>query len=325
MRHTNSEEEVKFRLPLLASTKYLSAKSDNFGWLYDDKFVLSYLIDKKLLFRRMVFTCCLIHKKDNLTLEDEKNFLNDVVDYVKKEDLCDFIYKPQSNVIFKTYPEGADVVRWGSYIVDLTQSKDELFNSFNQKHRGAIRKAIKENIKVSTTQNIDEVYTLIKDTLDRQHSIHYPSLDYLNKLKKNLGDSVKFYISKKDNHLEGALVIIINDDRALCMYAGSVKKPIRGSINLLHYQAMLDMKELGVKIYDFVGARVDVDKESKYYGIQVFKRKFTQKMEQGYSFRVVIHPVKFKLFNLLAKTYLKANGYRYEDPIDSIGVIEKSS
>jgi hypothetical protein len=324
MKHTKNPKEIGINLPTLASKEYLLTKSDDFGWIYDNNFVLAYYIDIRLMFRRMVFTCCLIHKKDNLSLEDEKKFLDELVDYIRANDLCDFVYKPQSNVIFRTYPKGADVVKWGSYIVNLDVTKEELFNSFNQKHRGAIRKAIKENIKVYQTNNLDEVYNLIKDTLVRQHSIHYPTKDYLYKLKENLKDKVRFYVSKKDEKLEGALVLIINEDRALCMYAGSVKKPIRGSINILHYQAMLDMQKLGLKIYDFVGARLDLDKNSKFYGIQRFKKKFTKNMEVGYSFRVIIHPIKFKMFNLLAKVYLKAIGYDYEDPIDNIGKLESA-
>jgi lipid II:glycine glycyltransferase (peptidoglycan interpeptide bridge formation enzyme) len=318
MENIKIEEELKVSLPILASKRYLSTKSNEFGWLVDDNFILPYFIDKNLIFERMVFTYSLIPKKENLNLEDEKKFLDNMVDFVKANRLCDFIYKAQSNVIFNTYPKDSDVVEWGTYVVDITKEPDEIKKAFHRNHKGGINKAIRENIKVELTNNIQEVYESIKETLLRQKSIHYPSLEYIQKLKENLGDNVCFWVAKKDGIVQGSLITIVDNEWSYNMYAGSAKRPIKGSTILMQYYAMLEMKKRGVKYFDFVGARVNVQKGSKFESLQIYKERFGAKLIKGYSFRTIINPIKYQLFNFVAKNYLKLKGFNYEDPIDNI-------
>jgi len=318
MENIKIEDELNIKLPILASKEYLSIKSDSYGWLVDENFILPYFLDKNLIFTRMVFTYSLIPKKENLTPDDEKIFLDKMVDFVKEEKLCDFIYKAQSNVIFNAYPKDSDVVEWGSYVVDITKEPDEIKKAFHRNHKGGINKAIRESIEVTQTKDAKEVYESIKETLLRQKSIHYPSLEYIESLKDKLGDNVCFWVAKKDGVVHGSLITIIDNEWSYNMYAGSSPRPIKGSTILMQYYAMLEMKKRGVKYFDFVGARVNVQKGSKFESLQVYKQRFGAKLIKGYAFRTVINPAKFILFNLVAKSYLKLKGYRYEDPIDNI-------
>jgi hypothetical protein len=67
-----------------------------------------------------------------------------------------------------------------------------------------------------------------------------------------------------------------------------------------------------------MGARSCVEKGSKFEAIQKFKSRFGMHLKKGYAFRVVIHPLKFFLFNITVKSYFKLKGSSYVDPIDSI-------
>lgn len=323
INNVTSHWDIDMELPILAQEKYLKIKSDSFGWFVDDNYVLPYFLDKRLIFTRMVFTYALIPKKDNLTLANEKQFLDNMVDFVKKEKLCDFIYKAQSNVIFNVCPKESDCVKWGTYEVDLSLNQDELLKSFHGKHRNVIKKAEKDNVTIEVSTDIKKVQEIIADTMTRQHVIHFPSFEYLQNLSKAIPNNMICLIAMKDNIIQGVSVFIFDETRAYYMYGGSAVRPYTGSMNLLHFKAMLLFKEKKLKKYDFVGARIDLEKGSKYEGLDRFKSRFGTTLVQGYAFRTVVNPYKFRLFNIISKLYLKIKGYTYIDPIDSIGIIKK--
>ena len=304
-------------LPILGQQHYLTIKSSRYGWFATDTYLLPYFLDKRAIFTRMVFTTAAIARKENLSTEDEKFFLDQVVDYVKHHKLCDFIYKAQSNVVFHACPKESECVPWGTYEVDLNKSAEALFTSFNNKSRNAIRKARKENVTVQHTQDIDIVYTNIKETLQRQASLHYPSKAYLESLLK-LRDNALFLIARKENRIQGSLVLLYDREQGYAMYAGSIATPQVGSLDLLHYEAMLLLQSKGVNIYDFVGTRLHITKGSKQAGIDRFKRKFNPTLRKGIAFRTVINPLKYYLYLYLSKVYFALKGIRYNDPISQI-------
>jgi len=318
IKHIKKKSDLKIKLPILAREKYLQIKSPYYGWFVDENFILPYFIDKRLIFKRMIFSYGLIPLKSNLTLNDEKKFLENVIDYITDKKLCDFIYKAQSNVIFNVCPKGSDCVEWGSYIVDLSLSEDEILKNMHAKHRNVIRKAIKDNVRIVKENSIKTVYEIIADTMKRQKVIFYPSLDFLKNLATNLSSNIEFFSAYKDDKIQGAAVFIYDEENAFYMYGGSIQKPYIGSLNLLHYEAMKYFKSLGVKNYDFVGARINFEKGSKYEGLDRFKKRFGGELKKGYTFRYVVNPLKFKLFNIISKNYLKLKGFNYIDPIDSI-------
>ena len=305
-------------LPILAREEYLKTKSDRYGWFVDGDYVLPFFLDRKLFFTRMVFTEGLIDTSPHSSLEREKEFLDQVVRYVKSRDVCDFIYKAQSNVIFNVCPEGSQCVPWGTYLVDLTLSGDALLSSFDGKHRNVIKKAQKDGVVIETTTDIAQVYENIKATLDRQKSIHYPSLSYLQKLRSNLPNNSLFFRALKDGELQGTAIVIFDEKKGFYMYGGSAEKPYSGSLNLLQFEAMKYLQDRGAREYDLVGARIKVEPGSKYEGIQRFKSRFGARLVQGYAFRTVVHPVKFRAFNALTALYLRSRGYDYQDPIDQL-------
>jgi len=322
MKIEKNIQNISITLPILAQKKYLQIKSDKYGWLMNENFILPYFLDTRLIFTRMVFTYGLLPLKEGLSIEDEQNFLDEMVNFVKKEKLCDFIYKAQSNVILNCCPKSSDCVEWGTYEVDLTKNEEELLKSFHGKHRNVIKKAMKDGVEVLPITDIKLAQEIIAKTMIRQKVIHYPSLEFLEKLQTNLNDNLLILSSKKENVIQGVAIIIYDKEKAYYMYGGSVNKPYTGSMNLLHFEAMKILKEKKVLKYDFVGARLNFKKGSKYEGLDRFKSRFGGTLIKGYAFRYVVNPIKFKLFNILSKTYLKLKGYEYVDPIDSIGKIK---
>ena len=85
------------------------------------------------------------------------------------------------------------------------------------------------------------------------------------------------------------------------MHGGSIPKPQAGSTNLLQWEAIRLFRRLGVRQYDFVGARTDPKKGSKIEGIMRFKRRFGGQLIQGYMWKYPFRPFKYYLYSLAAR------------------------
>jgi len=300
------DKDFKSLLPIVASKEFLSSKSDKFGWFINDNFILPYIIEQKFIFKRLIFTYSIIKINDkNIS---QKEFLNEVVKLSKTLDI-DFVYQPYAFAIFKEVPNNCTFIPFGTYQVDLTKSEDELFKNLHSKHRNVIRKALKNKLIISTN-NKDESYNLIKDTLIRQQQ-PYMSKDAINNLENKLNNNICFYTIKNNNFLEGSAIIIYNKHEAYYLLAGSSIKTSAGAMNLLIWQIMLDMKNLDVKTFDFVGARINPQVGSKFEGIQRFKSRFGSTLKMGYLWKIPIKPFKYKLFRFVTWSYYKLKNKSY--------------
>ncbi|WP_084683704.1 lipid II:glycine glycyltransferase FemX [Psychromonas hadalis] len=308
---------MDMELPVFAKEGYLKAKSSSFGWLVSDSFILPYIIVKKLIFKRLIFTSTpirLLKASD----EQEALFLSEAINFLKENKLCDFIGKAQSNCVFKNVPEHISTVPWGSYLLDLTKSEDEIISGYHKKHRNVVKKAEKEGASVVFNDSIDVVYNNIKETLDRQNAPYFPSLDFLTNLKKDIPDNLLLASVYQNEILQGTAVILFDGECGYYLYGGSTPRPATGSVNYLQHRIMLHLKSLGLSKYDFVGARITVQPGSKFEGIQRFKSRFGCQLETGYAFNVIFSPIKFKLYNFTAKLYLRLKGIEYKDPIEEL-------
>ncbi len=317
LMRSNVEKHCK-NLPVLAKEGMLKSRSDDWGWFVSDKFILPFYIDKRLIFKRMVFTTECHKLDDSATLEEEKTFLNNVVDYCKENTDIDFIAKAQSNAVFRTFPDGSDYVEWGTMVVDLNKSEDELFASFERKCRNIIRKSIDLGTTVEETDDVKLIYECIRDTLRRQNSPYLAQYKFFEELKNNLKDNVKFYIAKNKDTLQGVSVVLFDDKDGYYYYSGTAENSVPGSINLLQFEIMKDLMKKGIKKYDLVGVRLNVKKDSKYAAIRRFKERFKPELIEGFAFRVVLKPLKYAIFNVMIKIYFALKGMRYIDPIDQI-------
>jgi hypothetical protein len=307
----NSDKQIKQYLPIFATKDFLEIKSSEYGWIVDDKYILSYYIDRRSIFSKLVFTNETISIDSKVNMKDEKLFLNSVVEKVKELNV-DLISQPLASVVFKKTPDNSKSIKWGSYVIDLTISEDNIMKNIHSKHRNVIRKAIKDGVIIEETRDIEIIYNNIKETMQRQNRA-YPSMDDLNKIK----DFTAFFIAKKDDVVQGCSVLPFNLFGAIYLYGGSVSRPYNGSLNFMHYKAMLILKEKGVTQYDFMGARPNVEVGSKLEGIQRFKSRFGGVLKEGYLWKHELNPTKVFFMNLLQKIIFSLKGKVYSgDAID---------
>ena len=206
-----NDESFKSFLPIFATKEFLKIKSNHYGWIKNNNFILPFYIDKRGIFSKLVFTTQTIKTKND-SAQDENDFLNEAILKIKEMKI-DYIGQPLANCLFETYPKDSKYITWGSYIVDLTQSEDEILKNMHSKHRNVIKKAIKEGVIIEESDDIDMIFNILKDTMERQNR-PYVLKEQLIKLKK----ISKFYIAMKDNVVQGCAVLPYNSFGAYYLY-----------------------------------------------------------------------------------------------------------
>lgn len=311
--------------PIFASEQYLHSISDEYGWLCGFKnkrmqFVLPFVIKKKLIFRYLEFQTSTLYMDNSLTVQEERTFLNEVVNYFRKNSSIDFIKQPSTSVVFNIVPDQSIYAPFGSYVIDLTLSEEELWNKVHSKHRNVIRRAEKDQVHIVRDKTYAMLaYDMIYKTMARSNMSFY-SRDYYKDILSGLNKNIEVFIAFKDNVPQGCAVIPYSSHCAYYLLGGSVEHPSLGAMNLLHWEAMKYFKAMGVCLYDFVGARIIPPKGSKLEGIQRFKNRFGSTMKQGYLWKAPIRNWKYYLFRILLQIKKKT---KTVDVIEQEGLSNK--
>lgn len=303
MRITKELIDLNSSLSALGLPNYLKAMNGclDYGYFVDNNCVLPYIIRKRVFIKYMQFTSPVIGAQ---SIEEEKIFLNSVVKYVREKMNVDFLESINTS-IFNTFPDESEYCKFGSYIIDLSKSEDELFSGLHSKHRNVIRKAQKDGLIVLFgNEYMLDCFNLINETFSRQ-GVLAPKIEYIKRLAK-LNENVSFVIVKSKDKIEGCAIFIWNKDHS-CYYlhGGSVQNSHGGAMNLLHWDTILRMKTNGVKYYDFVGGRLNPDEGSRLEGIQRFKSRFGGDFHVGYLWKVTISRFKTSFYLFLLKIYFE--------------------
>lgn len=303
-------------LSICASEGYLSSYSDDYGWLsdQDSNLFIPFRVRERFSFRELVFECDVDSFTENcpVSVEEKREFLQDAVLYAREVMKIDNIVQPPSHAVFEVAPAGSTSVPFGSYRIDLSQSSDDIWNNVHSKHKNVIRKAEKSKVVVKSGVEFFELAAdLVSKTMQRSGlESHYVSC-----LPEKLPGEIMAYICEHDGKLQGSAIFLFSKKSALYMWGGSVDNPFTGAVNFLHWNAILDFKRMGVKYYDFVGARINPVPGSKSEGLQRFKSRFGASLYLGFLWK---YPLSWKCryYGFLKKGYLRLKNKSAEDAID---------
>jgi lipid II:glycine glycyltransferase (peptidoglycan interpeptide bridge formation enzyme) len=302
-------------LSVYSSESFLNSVSDEYGWIGGvDAFgklccVLPYNIIRKAIFCLVRFPVETIAWDRELEVEDERAFLNGVVEYFGRK-RTDLIIPATFNTIFRTYPDRSIAVPYGSYVIDLSLPEETLWKNLHTKHRNVIRNAINKGVTIRTgTDKLDIVYGLIRDSFKRSakgfaeamRMKFRMSFDTFSQQVLSLGENVKVFTAELDGSVQGCAVIHFSGHSAYYMHGGSIAAPMTGAQNLLHWEAIRRFRELGVRKYNFVGARIDPAPGSKQEGIKRFKQRFGGEFIKGYMWKVPFRPMKHLLYSFATR------------------------
>lgn len=268
--------------------------------VYNADYLIIIRINKKLLFKYCDFISGVV-KLSHISNSLYKDFLENSILLIKKKFRVQWISTTPNYAIFEEYPSKSQRIPFGTYIIDLqSNTEDELFTKIHPKHRNSIKRAEKNGIEVRFGLDLIHDYLLLdsftntrrgNSKTDNQKKI----IDMITRIPKICFLAVAY----KDGVPQGGALLFYNKLKCYYMYGASRDNPEPGSMNLLHWKCIQYMKEKSVQEYDFVGARINEDENSKYHGIQNFKKRFGGELIQGYIFKVVINNFMYKLYKIL--------------------------
>lgn len=302
-------------ISIYASEPFLRDIGDEYGWLggIDDAgrlaCLLPYAVIRKAVLRLVRFPVQTFFPEGEVGIEEERAFLNGVVGHFRSEG-ADVIVPATFNTVFRTYPEGALAARYGSHIIDLSQSETVLWNNLHTKHRNVIRNAAKKGVHiVKGPEYLDTAFRLVRDAFIRSAKGAAGKLrvglrlDYegFKRQVHTFGENVVVLVAEHEGVAQGCAVIPFSKHSAYYMHGGSVPVPVTGAMNLLQWEAIRLFHQLGVSQYDFFGARIDPEKGSKVEGIKKFKERFGGQFMQGYMWKFPLRPLKYPLYSLAAR------------------------
>ena len=293
-------------LPIFASESFLKAVSDEYGWLggIDDsgklRCILPYTVIRKVIFRMVRFQVETIPMGEAIDIQEEKSFLKSAVEYFRSIG-ADMVIPATTNTIFRTYPDGADAAPYGSYVIDLCQSEDILWRNVAKISRQNINTASKNGVKIlSGVEHLDTAHILVKDTF-RRSKLPFMSYEAFKRYVLGLGENGKIMIADYQGVAQSCTIYAFSNYCAFAVYGGNIPETHQGTMKLVQWEAIRLFQKLGVKLFDFVGARIDPEKGSKQEAINSFKRRFGARLKQGYMWKYSLHPLKYRLYSLAVR------------------------
>jgi len=231
------------------------------------------------------FNSTLIFVRFDLDLSfkvDNKNGEASHTDEAKRPQLT--LKKTNDFYITKTK---TDIQPPDTVILDLTLTEDELLSQFKSKWRYNIRLSQKKGcvvkkLEMSNEKEIESgislFYNLYKTTSSRDgiaiHSKNYYK-DLFTIANQYSDVSLRLYVALYNEEPLGAIITLFYKDEATYLYGASSNEHRNlMPTYLLQWQAIIDAKEWGAKIYDFYGIPPIEDSNHPMAGLYRFKTGF---------------------------------------------------
>lgn len=297
------------------------AKNKEYCLFSSENFVIPVLIRKFGLFTSATLMSEPCKYADND--ESQKDFINAVCRYLNKKEHVKWIPQTETSSFFDEYPDGAKVIRFGSYVIDLSKDEDEIFNNLNKSFRTGIRRALKGGVivKIGGKELIPDFCVIETEMWKRSNiSLNHKDDTFYPDLFQAMGENVAVGIAYKDDCPQVGLVIYYNLKAAYCMLAGRISKNEPGSNNLLYWEMIQYMKSIGVEEFVIVGYRLKLEKGSKLYNIQKFKDDFGAELRTGFMFKITFSRFHAKMYGLLLKAvgFAKTRKLSFKKSLDII-------
>jgi len=164
-----------------------------------------------------------------------------------------------------------------NFLIDLAESKEELWANLSKKRRNNIRRALKNGVTVKIVEREDHTYKFYDMLHETYRNAKLPLADIslFRSIFKSLNpkNMAKFFLAKYENSYIGGMLILTYDGVIYDWYAGAHKKYLKVCPNdLLVWHAIEWGSENGYHTFDFGGAGNLDNKEHE--GIRDFKKQF---------------------------------------------------
>lgn len=294
-------------LPIFASEPFLRAVSQKYGWLggMDEsgrlRCILPYTILGKAFLRLVRFRVETIALDPAFSADDERSFLNSAMDHFRSLG-ADAVIPATTNAIFRTFPDGADAAPYGSYVIDLTETEEQLWRNVERITRQNINTARKNGvgIRIGGPEDLGAAYALMRETFGRSR-LPFMGHEEFMRYVAGLGEYGRLLVAERNGIVQSCVLFAFSEYCAYAVYAGNLEDQSQGANKLLYWDAVCMFRRQGIRRYDFVGARIDPARGSKQEAINSLKRRFGAKLTKGYMWKYSIHPLRYRFYCLAAR------------------------
>lgn len=164
--------------------------------------------------------------------------------------------------------------------IELTDSAEDLYQSFPKKTRYSVRFSEKNGViyKLNGIEGLDEFYQTMTITANRANFIER-SMSYYGKLMELFGEDAVIVNSYKDDELISSGMYFKFSNKVWALYGGTTGKHSNLQAGYgLEFTAMKWSIEKGAKYFDLFGIPVDRTEQNEnnksVYGIYKFKKSF---------------------------------------------------
>ncbi len=210
------------------------------------------------------------------------------------DDLCKFFIKDNNFISSKEKRHSENTL-----ILNLEKDIDEIFSNMKEKGRYNTRKAIKNNVKIKKTDDINSIefekfYELMEKTTKR-NNFYSNNKNYYKELMKELKGNVLLYSAEKDGKILASAITTFYGDKSIYYYGASTscrKDRKFMAPYLLQFEMIKDAKKKMCRTYDFLGISPEVfEINDKFYILEGLKKMEFSKKEDVMEF---LNKHKFK-------------------------------
>lgn len=227
---------------------------------------------KKIFFTKLLFSPPPMSAIPYLGYILKSDFIN--LKQIKKEKYLRFVTDEIDEEIKRMNPDyllitlvpdfiDARFLRWHdykidfkyTYIINLINELDKIWNNIDNDIRRRIRNANKMNIKITKSNDVHIIYKILEDRYKEQKmNVPVISEDYLNELKKAYPKALEFRIAEYDGKIIGS-EINIDFNNMNIEWLGGVKPVNRIPVNeLMRWEFIRECKEKKISRIDLGGA-----------------------------------------------------------------------
>ena len=271
-------------MPIFLAPAWLSSQGPESGWFEarpapDLHLVLPFVGRRKAGLRWLQFQWG-VWSNAPIDVDTEHAFLDAAVARARAEGFA-AITQPATMALFHSAPTGATCAPFGTVIVDLAPTEDELRAGMRSRSRTVARKAEAEGVTIEWGANLEgEAHALCANTMARS-GLGFPSREQFGTLVAALGEHVHIGVAHAGGVPQACVVNPWSVYGAHCLFAGSIEHPAAGATTLLQWEAITRARSSGARMYDLVGVRIDPEPGSKYAGLRQFKTGFGGQVVEG--------------------------------------------
>jgi peptidoglycan pentaglycine glycine transferase (the first glycine) len=169
-------------------------------------------------------------------------------------------------------------------LIDLNPSKEELFKKLRRTARNLVNRSEKEGISLEVLsnseinqENLKAFYNLYRLTGKRFSFPLRPFKQFIILLKEMApSGNIRLYIAKIRGLILAYGIIMVLGDRAFYIWGGTGRHDYYSKFFNYGYiwEILMNLKNSGVKIFDFWGLGPEEDKNHPWHGFTLFKKAF---------------------------------------------------